>query len=388
MQGLLRMFVLPTLLLRDAWRCLAFERSRAPSFAHAVRAWLAGQAQRARRLWRLGPVVAAELWSTEWSCARAGLAVDRGESLPPGACAPWHLPESALRDAPAAWLLHPLVDTGTAPWAPAPANGVSVLGAHLDAASGTSVWGRVPICGRDARPPTDARLAVVLHLYYPELWPEIYIALQGLSEAWDLFITAPAFATSPCIREIAATVPRVRFLPALNHGRDVLPWLRLLDTGELDGYEWVCKLHTKRSPHLSDGGRWRQQLLTGLLGEPGGSSTVLASLRVQPQAGVAGVAATLISPEHPRWAGSSAVAVRRVRRQLGLPEAGPRDPYFAGTMFWFRPCAVGHLKGLARQPALFEPEFGQVDGTSAHAVERLVVTVARAEGFGPYMIEG
>ena len=58
-----------------------------------------------------------------------------------------------------------------------------------------------------------------------------------------------------------------------NRGRDVRPFLVLLERGRLDRYRFVCKVHGKKS---SDGGRksyigplWRRRLLFDLIAAPG-----------------------------------------------------------------------------------------------------------------------
>ena len=345
--------------------------------------WLDGQRCRLQRLHRLGVEQMAVLVRAEAECAESGFSLvnPKASDADHGIVAPWHLPESALAPGAVNWLTHPLLDTSTPDWSLPSLPGSTCLRHHLATSRSGKPWADLPGLASQGGPVSTARLAVVLHLYYPEVWPEVRAALCQLPEAWDLYITVPDFASISLLAGIAADVPGVRFVPGPNRGRDVLPWLRLLDTGVLDGYEWVCKLHTKRSPHMVGGEAWRQKLFSGLLGSPGQASPVLEQLRARPRSGVAAPAHAVVASDDPRWAGSSLPAVRRVRRQLGLPAEGRRDAFPAGTMFWFRPEALAGLKPLASEQACFEPEMRQTDGTTAHAVERLIVTIALRKGF-------
>ena len=57
------------------------------------------------------------------------------------------------------------------------------------------------------------------------------------------------------------------------------------------------------------------------------------------------------------------------------------DTFFgAGSMFWFRRSALAVLADRI-SPELFEAEKGQLDGTSAHAIERLFPVEARRQGY-------
>ena len=371
------------LLLRDARQCLAFERSRAPSLRVAVDRWLQGQRCRLKRLQRLGVEQMAVLAHAEVECAEAGFSAVNppASGATHGIVAPWHLPESALAPGAVDWLTHPLLDTSTPDWSVPQLPAATRLRHHLASGRSGEPWTGLPGLASPVSPGPAAKLAVVLHLYYPELWPEVWAALRRLPEPCDLYITVPDFASTSLLAGIPADAPDVRFVPGPNRGRDVLPWLRLLDTGVLDRYEWVCKLHTKRSPHMADGEAWRQQLVSGLLGMPGQAQQLLDHLRARPRSGVAVPAHSVVASDAPRWAGSSLPALRRVRQQLGLPPEGKRDAFPAGTMFWFRPEALVGLKPLARAQDCFEPEMRQTDGTAAHAVERLIVTIAQSSGF-------
>jgi hypothetical protein len=57
-----------------------------------------------------------------------------------------------------------------------------------------------------------------------------------------------------------------------------------------------------------------------------------------------------------------------------------RESFVAGSMFWFRPFALQNVYQLFVQGLEFEPELGQVDGTIAHAIERIVCIAAKAAG--------
>lgn len=370
---------LARLWLRDALDCLEYERSRAASPGQALRCFIVGQSRRAVRLSRLGRRRFRALLEVEADCRRAGLTYPVGDN---GQQAPWHLAERLLALRTDQLPPHPLIDgphlarllSGDAPPPPA----LEGLRALLRDTRLAARWNQLPLFGQADDEPPAARIAVCLHLFYPELWPELNAALCRMPEAWDLFVSVPDFAVTPVLAEIAKAVPRVRFLPCSNRGRDVLPWLRWLDAGAFDRYDWVCKLHTKRSPHMRDGAQWRARLLGGLLGTAPTLASRLAQLRAQPATGIAGPADALVRPEQAGWAGTNRPMLETLRRRLALPPSGDQA-FFAGTMFWFRPAAVAGLRALAAAP--FSPETGQTDGTLAHATERLVVAAVRAAGF-------
>ncbi len=53
-------------------------------------------------------------------------------------------------------------------------------------------------------------------------------------------------------------------------------------------------------------------------------------------------------------------------------------------MYWFRVEALGGLADLVSEEDAFEFETGQLDGTLAHAIERLIVLYA---SIGGYVVE-
>ena len=64
----------------------------------------------------------------------------------------------------------------------------------------------------------------------------------------------------------------------------------------------------------------------------------------------------------------------------GIEEGGHDLVFAAGSIYWIKAQALQVLAALPVTAADFEPEMGQVDGTTAHALERLFGVVLAAAG--------
>lgn len=372
-------------LLRLAELSLAYERARAPHPLVALRAFLGSQRDSLARLLRLGPRCHIELARLELECARAGLGYPKaGASGEP----PWCLPEDFVTLSAEALPAHPLIEPkwlsklvgeqlGTQPSA--------LLSLHqlLSPEGLSSRWAGVPRVGHARLPiPGNTRVAVCLHLFYPELWQEsLRPALEAISEPWDLYVSVPDFACTRTLAQIADEHPAARFLPCANRGRDVLPFLRWLELGVFDRYDAVCKLHSKRSPHMQDGARWLSQVLQSLLGDRRSVADLLARMRSTPDIGLIGPQVLLIDADHPGYQGTNRHVVEALAKKASLHEGALSSPFFAGTMFWFRPAALAGLRAMTLQEDDFPIEMAQTDGTPAHALERLIWPIVEQTGF-------
>ena len=241
-----------------------------------------------------------------------------------------------------------------------------------------------------ARHAGNAGTAVVVHLYYLEVWPVLaaHIARLDAGQA-DIFVTLPEqnrqFA--PVVRE---SFPDATCVVVPNRGRDVLPFLLVADTLAGAGYEIVLKLHSKKSEHFGGGDRWRDQMLAELLpADPAARTSIRDALR-SPRTGMVGPRSTYF-PLNTYWAGN-AEAVERLLRPAVSAEALARldDPkqlgFFAGTMFWVRLDAVRPL--LRAKVRDFPPEPTPKDGTLSHALERALPVLPELLGRDQYDSDG
>jgi lipopolysaccharide biosynthesis protein len=226
--------------------------------------------------------------------------------------------------------------------------------------------------------------AVIVHLYYEDLWPEIAERLANLGGDFDLYVSLPDVAPAPDPKKILKTFPKARIARLPNRGRDIGPFIEIFRAIAPLSYSQVCKIHSKKSLHRGDGHLWRSQLLDGLVGSPALVANIKKIFRENAKIGMIGPANHYLSTRH-FWANCKSRA-SVLARQLGNDDKLPDFRFFAGTMFWFRPDALTILLDHVTQSD-FEQEAGQTDGTLAHALERLFPFVCKAAGFRVIAIE-
>ncbi len=233
--------------------------------------------------------------------------------------------------------------------------------------------------------PHDQRIGVFLHAFYPELAEEIFHYLNNIPEPCTVFISTDTVAKVQSLRQTAKRCLRhpieIRILP--NRGRDIAPWL----VGFADRMREVeigVHLHTKKSPHTkSDLDAWRRYLFDGLVGSV---ETVAAHLKILSRERVG---ASVLQHFYPllrvgeiNWGHNFTL----VRDLLGLcnVEISDQTPldFPSGSMFWFKPRALAPLLELDLRFEMFEPETGTVDGSLAHAIERSLLYIVEAAGYG------
>jgi hypothetical protein len=240
----------------------------------------------------------------------------------------------------------------------------------------------VPPAPRASRPAA----AIVTHIYYEDTWPDIAGVLKRLSIPFDLIVTTVP-GRNRLVRAVARDFPDAEVIVTENRGRDVRPFLELLEAGRLDRYRYVCKIHGKKS---NDGGRisylgalWRRRSLFDLLAGPGIAESIVQAFEADESVGIIGPRAfrlpSVTSPLEPSW-GKTRPKVLELAAKMGVAPTEFRLDFYGGTMFWARPEALRPLRDLKLARA-FPEEQGLLDGGLEHATERLFTTSAVVAGF-------
>jgi lipopolysaccharide biosynthesis protein len=229
---------------------------------------------------------------------------------------------------------------------------------------------------------SGSRVAVVLHVFYAELLDEIVQSLAAIPVAFDLIVTNASGLPVEIDRGRIPHLAGLVILDIANHGRDILPLASVVNAGLLDQYQVVLKVHTKRSEwrdshHLEGtGAEWRLQLLDSLLGSADNVSQILSAFAADPDLGIVTAAGSLLGPKY--WGDNQSTTAALLRRlELNLPD---KLLFAAGSMYWIRGFVLQGLRALCLTEADFERETGQVNATTAHAIERLVGILAVEAG--------
>lgn len=226
-------------------------------------------------------------------------------------------------------------------------------------------------------------IAVQAHIFYQETWPDIASAIQRIGQPVDVIVTTTPEKLLAVTQLVQQDFPTAEVFAVDNRGRDIRPFMAVLPVLVQRGYQAVLKVHSKKSLHRIDGDTWRRQLLGSLVPSPQGVQALLSAFQRYPSLGLVAPDDNLLSVQ--RYIGSNHRWCNTLVQEWGdsaawLQEASPWFP--AGSMFWCKPQALLPLLRCASVVNdAFELEQGQIDGTLAHAVERLTGAAALAQGY-------
>ena len=240
--------------------------------------------------------------------------------------------------------------------------------------------GVAPLPQADLRPVVTGRagrVAVVVHVYYAELWPELAERIDLIPAPVDLVVTLVEGRSEVLGDAIEARFPGVRLLVVPNRGRDMWPFVRVLQLGLVGDQDAVLKLHTKASVHRVDGAEWRSRILDSLCPSPGRVALTVDLLRRDPSVGMVAPAGAVLGREF--W-GANGALVDALATRTGVAVDPERTWFPGGSMFWARPDVVLRLRDAQLTEEDFEVEGVSLDGTTAHALERFVGALAADAG--------
>jgi lipopolysaccharide biosynthesis protein len=260
---------------------------------------------------------------------------------------------------------------------------------HQEAALEEIDFGRLP--NKASSMDDFGKVAIHAHVYYTDLVPEFVKCINHVPGNFDCFFTTDTEAKKQTIQNeingsLNAQTVEIRITP--NIGRDIAPFVVGCRDILVD-YDFVCHIHTKKALHTSEndyGNTWRKDLLGSLLGSQEQVQLILSYFKDHQDVG-------LLCPKNfipiqkylefdiNQW------NMEYLAERMGLSAGPPRKIVCpAGSMFWSRTTALRNLVDAEFSYSEFDGEAGQLDGTLAHAFERLFVYIAKDNGFSSCII--
>ncbi len=232
-----------------------------------------------------------------------------------------------------------------------------------------------------AKASASRKVAIQLHLFYSDMIEVFYAYLKNIPFSFDLLISTPSEADACFIRNYLkaefADDQQVFVRVTPNRGRDIAPFL--VGFGDLLGnYDYVCHVHSKRSPHAGFGSNWLNWVLNTMFGAPWISNAVLDHMDAHPDCAIMFPDNYFEIKKFAGWGGNEARMLALLQR-WGI--ARTRLPAYAnfaaGSMAWFRTSFLLEITGSLSLED-FEEEEGQVEGTLAHVLERAIPLAAES----------
>ena len=219
----------------------------------------------------------------------------------------------------------------------------------------------------------------IIHAWHPDTFDEILRAIRDSGIHFRLLVTTTDDRHAAIAGILSHHDLDAEIVTGGNRGRDILPFLRLANRLLDEGEDIVLKLHTKQSLHRDDGQAWRRELLERLLA-PARAGRVLQALREDDRIGMVAPEGHLLDLASHLGGNGEAIDYLHVRLGLGKPSTPTR--FVSGSMFWARLTALRPLLDAHLDEWEFEVEQGQIDGTLAHAIERIMALCVEDAGYG------
>ncbi|KQP36904.1 rhamnan synthesis F family protein [Methylobacterium sp. Leaf100] len=224
-------------------------------------------------------------------------------------------------------------------------------------------------------------VAVILHVFYPEMMPELLGRIANIPVRADLYVSTDTPEKQAAIEASSAAYANgsveVRVFP--NIGRDIAPTL-IGFRDVFTRYDTFLHIHSKKSPHDPRFAEWRDYLLDNLLGSP---EVVASVLRLLAEGDVGVVFSQHFGEVRPllNWGYDFDLAKDLLARAGVTLRKDYVLDFPSSSFFWGRTAALKPLLDIGLDWSDFPAEAGQIDGTLAHAIERSLLYFAEAAGF-------
>jgi lipopolysaccharide biosynthesis protein len=192
----------------------------------------------------------------------------------------------------------------------------------------------------------DVKIAVFLHLYYLDMWPEMKAYLRNIHYDYDLYVSVVNNSAHPInLTNMKSTIEKDILGSTVfiveNKGLDIGGTMVIMDhilNSDLN-YDYVLKLHTKKSIHggreskIENGNRWRNQLIQPIVGNYKNVNSIIDLFTNDSSVGMIGANNWLLD-KYNSVSFYDSPELKQYCQKLGIITSLGDIQFIGGTMFW------------------------------------------------------
>lgn len=208
--------------------------------------------------------------------------------------------------------------------------------------------------------------AILLHLYYQDLWPEFKEKLLPiLSEITHLYVSVNTLE-SEYIKDIKNIAKKIYLVE--NRGMDVGPFIYVYNKIKDKKYSIYLKLHSKKSLHTPEiGNKWRQSLYFPIVEN---YDEILSQIKNINGCWMLGIKEYYYNNFLDHSKSAAQEYINKLCKILNIVDNGA---FFAGTMFMVNDIYLHNLLGdIDLDTFYYEFEEGYLRDSLAHGMERVI----------------
>ena len=218
---------------------------------------------------------------------------------------------------------------------------------------------------------------IAIHLFHLDTLPSFLDALKNINGPFHVAVTRPDRPDG--LEEQFLNMPMCKkfiFIQTKNKGRDIYPFFRLLEEVDVTAYKAICKIHSKKSPQVNFGDKWRIKSLEILLSNQNICS-LIEQMTNDSKIGLVGPKQFFIQRTDSRY---NSFWTYKLLKKIDYPYNDV--PFFAGTMFWCSPEYAKKILDFEKNYIGYSPiNIYYHDGLIEHSIERFFGCFALAQGF-------
>ena len=219
----------------------------------------------------------------------------------------------------------------------------------------------------------NKKIAVIVHIYYPEIWESLKDCIKNINVPYDLYITT--IDENKYLKEDILNFNSDAYFEIVeNRGFDVGPFIHIINKINLNNYLYIIKLHTKRNVDsfncrfrkLNDL-KWREELIS-FVKTPQNFSKCLKLFENNSQIGMINSINTIVKSKYDVYGRKAMKDTKNFLKKNKFV----KKPFcfIAGTMFIARSSIFKDIQKLSISLYDFS-ESHSGDSQLAHVFERL-----------------